>query len=230
MTFSDDLRKELIIALILTIVLGLLGFIYREKILKKIRIAIFKLRNKPQRVNIIHIKKYKNSPVNWLSNDIFSQIKKIDTEIFSKKGINQRCIHLQSEKVGQPISVWLEEEFDTATIENETPNILDYIVKVEMDSDWWIGYSDIRFLQQFVTSSVKIHSIIHDRCFKPQEPILQEFAICKIIQEIPFISDKKEIEDKDLKSKITLLEENKIHIITTEPTYLVETIRKYFVL
>jgi len=212
------------------IFIPVIGWVYREKILLKLKICSFKFRNKTQRLKIKHIKKYKNAPINWLSNDIFHQIQKIETDTLFKKGVNKRCIHIRSEKLGLPISIWLSEEFDTSTIEDEEPKILDYIVGVNMDSDLRIGYSDTQLLQQFITTSSKIHSIINKKCFEPQEEPLQEFAICTIMQKEPFITKKKEITDEKLKAKISLLDKNKIHITESEPTYLVETVRKYFIL
>lgn len=208
--------------------------IYSKFLTKRIvwlyRKIVFYVFNEPVWIEISHFQKYKDEPEKWLSHEIFKEIQRItSTDRILINSINDNCIKLKSEKLEHKILIWLNEEFYSAAIEKEDPEILGYVCIVALDDKIRLARRDFDELNSFITIARNAQEVIQTKCFSRDASSYQRFTLCDIKRKFKiFIKKKEEIEDKKLSAEISIME-NKLKIKLDDFSRLLEVIKKYYV-
>ncbi|MCK4798451.1 MAG: hypothetical protein KAT05_13810, partial [Spirochaetes bacterium] len=80
-------------------------------------------------------------------------------------------------------------------------------------------------LNDYIALFNEIKEIVKDYCFSGRV-VNKSFIVCDVIRDVNKITDLNKIDDESKKMKIPFVE-NDIKIVSNEPLYLIETIKKY---
>lgn len=218
--------REVLLTVAYTMIVGIL-----YKFRKQVRIQYRKFRylwlNVPARIRATSIEKYENEPRVWLSAEVFESIQTRTTDKLTKEGVHEHAIELVSDRLGMPLVIWLEEEYDTSTIGSDEPEVLAFKVEVDMQADLRLGIRDVDEFQDFVTLANQIHESVRETCFGSSKPY-EKYVLCRAKRDTKLVVRRiGKIQDDKLKVQVET-EEGMVEIISSEPTYLVRALKKYF--
>jgi hypothetical protein len=219
--------KELLTAIIVAVVMTIFVKFWQNIVLiqKKFR---FMLLNSPARIRAASIAKYRDSPTSWLSNAVFESIvTSVTSDKLTKQGVHERAIALKSDRLGIPLTLWLEEEFDTSTSGTDRPRIEAYKVTLDMEAELRLGYREVREFQDFVALAQKVQEVVQVACF-PASRTYDSYIVCEAKRDAKLVvRSKGKIEDEILRVSV-VTEEDRVELVSTEPMYLTEALKKYF--
>jgi len=223
----DVFSQELLIGILVAIVVAILAKFWQRIVViqRKLR---FVLLNAPARIRAASIAKYRESPESWLSNVVFeSMVSSVTTDMLVRQGVHERAITFKSERLGIPLTLWLDEEFDTATSGTDKPRIEAYKVTLDMEAELRLGYREVGDFQDFVALAQKVQEVVQVACFPASRPY-DSYIVCEAKRDAKLVvRSKGKIEDEILKVSV-VTEEDRVELVSTEPMYLTEALKKYF--
>lgn len=209
-----------------SIVAGIL-YAFRRQIRTQYRKFRYLWLNVPARVRATSIEKFKSEPKKWLSAEIFASIQAHATDELTKKGVHEHTLELLSDNLGMSLGVSVDEEFDPSTIGSEEPEVHAYRVSVGMQADLRLGIRNVDEFQDFVTLSTQIHESIREACFNSMKPF-DKFVICRAKRDTKLVVRRTgTFEDEKLQVHVEI-GEGVVELISSEPSYLVRALKKYF--
>lgn len=225
----DEIKFEILVIVLSLVIAEIYHEIKTKRIILIFRQISYYLFNKSVRIRIFHIQKYKNEPKRWLSNNIFQEIQEeVSNDKLLRRGIDRRCIKLYSDNLGHTILIWLEEEFDSSTLGSETPEIIGYNSKVEIQDEIRLGRRDFDELSYFVNIASVSQERIRGRCLPENSKIDDRFAVCNVRRDFESIAKRDEtITMEKIDAKISI-SGNSVTIILRELSYVTEVLKKYF--
>lgn len=219
--------QELLVGIAVAVVMAVLAK-FREQLTVLCRKFRFVLLNVPARVRAVSIAKYRENPASWLSNAVFETIvTSVATDKLVKQGMHERAISFKSERLGIPVTLWLEEELDTATSGTDEPRIEAYKVTVDMEGELRLGYREVHDFQDFVALAQRVQDAVQVTCFPNSKPY-DSYVICQAKRDAKLVVRRKgRVEDETLRVTV-VTEEDRVELVSTEPMYLTEALKKYF--
>lgn len=197
---------------------------YLLKFLRKIKFQVF---NESVRIKTTYIEKFKEKPIRWLDFDIYKEIRdSLGSHKISKRGINEKCIQIDSEKLGMSIGIWLDEEISSFNSNNS--KIDNYRIKIEMQNEIRLSHKSFDILEDFLVLEESAREIIQKRCFPSSSKSFQKFIICDIKRDQePLTRKKGRYLDDDLNGYVSFLNK-RILLNLRDPIKLVGGVKKYY--
>lgn len=220
--------KEIIIyaSTVISILIGI-DYLTKKYFLKFLRKIKFQIFNETVRIKATYIEKFKEEPIRWLDFDIYKEIRdSLGSHKISKRGINERCIQIDSEKLGMSIGIWLDEEISSFNSNNS--KIDNYRIKIEMQNEIRLSHKNFDILEDFLILKERAREIIQKRCFPSPSESFQKFIICDIKRDQePLTRKRGRYSDDDLNGYVSILDK-KISLNLRDPIKLVGGVKKYY--
>ena len=218
-----------LLLIIVALVIGSLSTTFLSKPFKiYCRKLNYKLFSKDFKYNLF-FKYYFTSKTNDLDSQVFEKIKqKFPKFNISKNKISPESMTIKPEKLGIKVNVFLDsvDELENYDENDESLDVSnEYVLTIKLDSFLWIGYKRLEILNDYIALFNEIKEIVKDYCFSGRL-VNKSFIVCDVIRDVNKITDLNKIDDESKKMKISFVE-NDIKIVSNEPLYLIETIKKY---
>lgn len=221
----NQIAFETIVGIIVTAIIAVLVFLFKERVRKFFGKYWMIVTDKQAGITVSYTQKYDESPNASFDASIFDELRdqldNIDT--ITKVATNPKFIRIRSKKLGMTLDISLEEEPNLSDSSEGEPEIMSYNVIVKMDAEIH-GVRQFSRIQGFIDIALKIHHVVHLRCFRDQH-VRQSFAICDVVK----ISSKprhENFDDDDLKARVSFVDYD-LAITSKEPQNLSKTVKKY---
>ena len=229
MSFIDEIFQGfwvqifwITVGIIITAVLAY----FRMQLLVSYRHIRALLLNVPARINATYVSKYQDAPTAWLSKEVFDVVSaRVRADTLRKLSSSEKSIGVFSDKLGMPLTIWLEEEPDLSDQSSVKP--LSYKITIQLDAELRIGIRSIPDFQAFVTLATVSEQTIREKCFPGNGPY-QQFILCDVRRDgqisFPRVGDR---EDPNLAAKVSV-HDSQVNLVCREPTLAVDALKKYF--
>lgn len=218
--FIGSLLERVIATAIVIGLFSLLGFIYRHKIISRIKRLSAWVFNSEVHAHISRVEKFDETPSSGLDMDIFDLIKQEYPDI-ENAGLNNNTLRIRADGIPTVLEIRLEEEHEFGDIQ---PDVVGYKLVIETYSDLRFGYRTFESLEKFEDMSESITNIVQTNCFTGQHPS-QSFVLTQLKEDIP--SGVENIEDEELNISAQV-QNSTMQMTFRSPQYLTKGIRKYF--
>ncbi len=199
---------------------------FRRKVSDAVTFLRSYILNLPARVNATYVSKYSEAPTQWISQDLFNVVRdRMKSDRLEKRSLSDTSMELSSQRIGMPVSVFLEEEPDLANLNEK--KIVDYKLTINLDADLRVGIRDLSEFQHFVTLATVTEETVREKCFPGKGP-LQQFILCSVRRDYP-IKHPKPVDkvDDDLNTKVSI-HDGEVDLVCEQPTRAVDALKKYF--
>lgn len=224
MTLTDSFISSLLERVIATaIVIGffsILGYIYRKKIVSRLKRIYAWLVNSEVHAHITRVEKFDETPESGLDMEIFHLIKEEYPHI-ENAGLDNNSLRIKADGIPTVLDIRLEEEHEFGDMQ---PDVVGYKLVIETYSDLRFGYRTFGALEKFENMSESISSIVQTHCFTGQYPS-QSFVLTQLKKDVP--SGIENIEDEELNISAQV-RDSTMQMTFRSPQHLTKGIRKYF--
>jgi hypothetical protein len=206
-------------------VVSLVSWLYRNKILSKIKNVMYWSSNAEIHLSAMRVDNFPTPSSGEfepkIEYDIFEKIRERHPKKVVNPDYSNNRLQIEVEDIPSKVTVEIEKEVE---FQGREANLTGYKLIVKTDSDLRIGYRSVGALGQFEDISHEISTIVSNSYFESQQPH-RSIVICQMKNGIP--SGVSEIKDEDL-DIVGKARDSVLYMTFKNPRNLTEGIRKYF--
>lgn len=223
--FLAKLATSLLLKLIVVGIVFLLGYIYRNAILSKIKNLIYWSSNEEVHLSAKRVDNFSTPDRGefepTIGYDIFEKTRERHSGEVKKPNYSNNKLQIEVEDIPTKVTIEIEKD---VKFQGEEKILEGYKLLVKTDSDLRIGYRSVDALREFEDISHEISNLISKEYFESEQPS-RSIVICKLKNGVPAGVD--EVADDDL-GIVGHVRDSVLHMTFENPRNLTKGIRKQF--
>ena len=227
MALLGDIAYDVFVGVIVALILGIPGYIFRRSLRLRLRRVWYSMTNKQVPVTLVLIRKYAGPIRGPVSHELFDTLKsKVEGDVLALRSISSDTLSINSRELSLDLEMELAPEYDIATIETESPTIIDYKLTVRPRTPVRWGRRDTAQLTHLARLLEKIADTTEGLYLRRGEQPLQQFLLVDYHQDpAPIRKTPEELHDKDLDVQLTV-SDNDVRAVLAGPQRLVDFARR----